>query len=269
MIVPILLAISGVTTQSIGYVLQKIGMTEFKSLKQFTSQKNFPKWLIGTVMTFIGATVFLLTTPLSNISVIQPIVGIGPAIVAIFGYFVLKTHLDKMEAMGIILTIIGIIFLSINLSSKPSTLEIEELEFFYITVILFALIFFLTLVLMQLNMFDLGIEEGIIAGLFGGFSTIYAKLGFGYLYSLNLHWTLFVLINTQTIAFILFQRALVGKGKVAKVVSVYTGMSILAPVLLGIFFFGESLSSINILGILFILIGSLVLTKQYSELIVN
>lgn len=263
---PIILAIIGVSTQSLGYVLQKVGIVEFNNFKQFLSNKKFYIWLIGTLCTVIGTILFFSALPLSNISTIQPIIGIGPAIVAILSYFIFKSNLHKNEKIGIGFTVFGIIFLSIDTNALASELVIKEVDFFFISVLIIFIIFLISVVLMKIRLLDIGLEEGIIAGLFGGFSSIYAKIGFFYLFNLQIHWSLFVLINTQAVSFILLQKGL-HSGKVEKVTSVFTGMSILVPLMIGIVFFGEKIGIFTIIGILIIILGSIMLTRVYSDVI--
>ena len=267
MLVPILMGIVGISIQSIGYVLQKIGIIHYKSLKQFVRDDKFNIWLLGTAIAFLGASLFFLALPLSSISIIQPIIGIGPAVVAIFGFFILKSNLHKYELIGIFLTVLGIFFLSYELNPNVSYLNINEFDFFLISVIIISIIISISNILYRFNFFDLGIEEGIISGVFGGFSSIFGKIGVFYLLeSFTIHWALIALLFTQLISFILFQKGL-HSGKMEKVVSVFTAMAILLPIAIGILFFGEILNVINILGIFIILIGSVMLAKQYTSLI--
>ena len=266
MLIPISMAITGVSIQSVGYVLQKIGLEEYSSIKEFYNTSKFRIWILGFLLAFSGSLLFFLALPLSSISVIQPIIGIGPAIVTVFGYFVLKTNLHRNEIIGICLTIIGIFFISYGLESHVSHLNIDEIRFLYLTITIISIIIIFSSFLYRFQLYDLGVEEGILSGVFGAFSSIFGKIGFEKLLNFELHWAIFALVITQTISFLLFQKG-INEGKMEKVVSIFTSTAILFPILIGIIFFGEVLNIVNIFGILIILLGVILLTKQYSSLI--
>ncbi|MFV2016565.1 MAG: hypothetical protein ACC656_14135, partial [Candidatus Heimdallarchaeota archaeon] len=167
----------------------------------------------------------------------------------------------------IIFTVTGILLLSYELNTEVSFLNIGEVEFFMISIVVISISITMSNMLCRFNIFDRGIEEGIISGVFGGFSSIFGKIGIFYLFNnFSIHWTLIALIVTQLISFILFQKGL-HSGKMVKVVSIFTSMAILLPIIMGLLFFGETLNIINIFGISIILIGSILLTKQYTSLI--
>lgn len=267
MLFPIVLGIFGISVQAIGFMLQKSGLTEFVGIKKFIFSEKFKYWLLGTFFAFSGAIMFFLALAMSSISTIQPIIGIGPAVVTIFGFFIFNTKLHRNELLGIVFTVLGIFFLSFDLHPAVSILHANEFDFLMISIAIMALAITISNILYRLNYYDVGIEEGLISGVFGGFSSIFAKLGIPTLLEFNFHWAIFALIITQGISFVLFQKGL-KLGKMAKVVSVFTGMAILLPIVIGLLFFGESINTVNIVGIITIIFGSFLLAKKYSSLII-
>jgi drug/metabolite transporter (DMT)-like permease len=267
-IIPLLIGIIGISVQSIGFTLQKIGLSKYSTVKQFIHSDKFSLWILGTVFAFLGALTFFLALTYSSLSTIQPIIGIGPAVVTIFGFVILKTKLHKNEAIGIGLTVVGIFFLSFELNPTVSYLNINEVDFLMIAIIIIASFVTVTNILYRLKYYDVGIEEGLISGVFGGFSSIFGKIGIEKLLNQEIHWALLVLLFTQIISFLFFQKGL-QRGKMEKVVSVFTGMAILLPILIGLLFFGETLNVVNIIGVIIIISGAFLLAKKYSTLITS
>ena len=112
MILSILLAILGVTVMSFGYLFQKIGLKEMETLKFIFNTKHGLIWIIGTILTFLGSLLFFVSLGFGDLTVIQPITGLSPAIVTILSVVVFKTTLHKNELYGILTSVFGIVCIS-------------------------------------------------------------------------------------------------------------------------------------------------------------
>ena len=270
----IIIALIGITLLQFGYVFQKLGVHTFGNIKNLTESilliknKYFQRWLLGTLLTTLGTIIFFIALAFGSLSVLQPLQGIGPAILIVINYlFVKNVILHKVELFGILLSCIGIIIISFHTSSTESILFNESYLIFNSTFILIvcSIIGFL---LEKLNKFDLGLFEGFMAGIFAGFSSIFAKIGLSFLLKFQFHWTIVFLLISQIVAFVLLQKGL-HFGKVEKVVTLFTTFGIIIPVLFGIFIFGEILDVYIILGVATILLSAYLLAKNYGQLLVT
>ena len=264
----VLLAIIGVVIMSFGYLFQKIGLKEFQGIRSFYKNKYGFIWMTGTFLTFGGSLLFFIALGFGDITIIQPITGLSPAIVTVLGVVVFNTVLHRNEVLGIILSVVGIIFVSYRVTGQVQSLFISELILNYFSIGASISILLLVLALNWLPSSDTGLIEGILAGITTGLSSIYAKIGLNYLIDSGIfHWSILAFIVLQTAAFISLQRAL-SHGRMDKIVTIFTSISILLPVGFGIIFLAEMINFLNILGMIMILIGVILLAKNYSEIFV-
>lgn len=267
--IPIVFAIIGVTIISFGYLFQKIGLKEYTEFKTFYKNKYGIIWVGGTGLTFLGSLIFFISLGYGDITIIQPITGLSPAIVTVLGVLVFNTALHRNELLGIFCSIAGIILVSFRSTGQSITPQLSErfLEnFSYMASISIILLIF---VLNWMPTLDAGLVEGILAGITAGLASIYVKIGLNFLIVNNqLHWTLLAFAIMQATAFISLQKAL-KHGRMDKIITIFTNVNILLPVGFGIVFLSEKINVINILGMLLILVGVVLLAKNYSEVFVS
>lgn len=261
-----ILAIFSVILLQIGYVGQKSGIKAFNifSTSKIAGFKAriFHIWLIGTLLTILGTILFFYALTLGNLSSIQPIQGLGPVIIAILSVFILKDSLLSREWSGIGLVTIGIILLSIFIQSSNSNEFIDEFAIIVTSIFLIVLTAVTGILLQRYGQTGRGMVEGLISGLFAGLASVFAKLGLPpLLESFSLHWGLIALIIAQILAFIILQRGF-SLGNVTKVASLFTSMSILGPVLYGIYLFHEPFHIVQGFGIILIIMGAILLSKK-------
>ena len=126
----------------------------------------------------------------------------------------------------------------------------------------------LVIALNYVHSLDAGLMEGIIAGVTAGMASIYAKIGLNYFLNVHiLHWTLLAFIIMQATAFYALQKAL-HHGRMDKIITIFTSISILLPVGFGVMFLAEMINVLNIFGMILILTGVILLAKNYSEIFV-
>jgi uncharacterized membrane protein len=269
MIFPILLATVGVVIISFGYLFQKIGLNTIQTLDSiYKTSKGFI-WIFGTLLTFLGSFFFFLALGYGDLTIIQPITGLSPAIVSLLSFIVLKNTLHKNELFGIILSVIGIISVSYRTTQPNTTLNnLPENTLYIFSISASILVIGLVFLLNSVPKFDPGLIEGLLAGITAGFASIYAKLGLNlFINNGILHWTLLAFVIMQIAAFISLQKAL-HHGRIDKIVTLFTSISIVLPVGFGIILLFEPISLINFFGLCMILIGVIILSKNYSGIFV-
>ena len=266
MIFSILIAIAGVTIMSFGYLFQKIGLKDFTTLKAMYKNKNGLIWLVGTALTFLGSFLFFFALGFGDLTIIQPITGLSPAIVTILSLVVFGTTLHKNELIGIATSIIGIVFVSYRTTSAETIFYLSPIVLDYFSVITSMILLLLIIALNYVHSLDAGLIEGVLAGLTAGMASIYVKIGLNYFLDQHIvHWTLLGFILMQSAAFISLQRAL-RHGRMDKIITIFTNINIILPVGFGILFLNEMVNVPNIIGMLLILLSVILLAKNYSEI---
>ena len=266
MIFSILIAITGVSVMSFGYFFQKIGLKESVSLTELFKSKHGLIWIIGTVLTFLGSFLFFVALGYGDLTVIQPITGLSPAIVTVLSLVVFGTTLHKNEIYGIAASIIGIALVSYRTTATETSFMLSPAVLDYFSVITSIILFFLIIALNYVHSLDAGLIEGVIAGLTAGMASIYVKIGLNYLLNQQtIHWTLLGFILMQTAAFISLQRAL-RHGRMDKIITIFTNINIILPVGFGVLFLEEMVNLPNLFGMILILSSVILLAKNYSEI---
>lgn len=268
-----LVALISVILLQFGFIFQKSGLIELKTFDIRTSKrallftKAFTIWVIGSLLTIIGALAFFYALTLGNLSQLQPLQGLGPLIIGLLSYFILKDKLLSYEWVGIFLSVIGLLFLTALSQTSINQATIDEALILIISVIILFMAYAFGFFIKKLNILGIGIFEGFMAGILAGFASVFAKIGLPSLIdSFNIHWAIFALIFSQITAFVLLQKGF-SLGNVAKVASIFTITSILNPVFFGIVFFSEPFNIELGIGIVLILLGGILLSgKSQIEL---
>ncbi len=253
---------------SFGYLFQKIGLKESLYLKFIFKTRYGMIWSLGTTFTFFGSLLFFIALAYGDLTVIQPITGLSPAIVTILGLLVFKTTLHKNEIYGIIISILGIFFISYKGNPAGPQYILSDEVLFYFSIITSVILIVLVFSLTYIHSLDAGLIEGVLAGLTAGFASIYAKIGLNILINQHfIHWTLLGFFLMQSAAFVSLQKAL-RHGRMDKIITIFTNISIIIPVGFGIIFLNEMVNVVNIFGMLLILGGVILLAKNYSKMFV-
>ena len=226
-------------------------------------------WGIGTACTFLGSLLFFIALGYGELTVIQPITGLSPAIVTILGVIVFNTKLHRNEIYGVLISILGIFLVSYRSNINSITPFLSNDVLYYFSVITSIILILLVIGLNYVNSLDAGLIEGVLAGLTAGLASIYVKIGLNFFINQNIvHWTLLAFILMQSAAFISLQKAL-RHGRMDKIITIFTNINIILPVAFGILFLNEMVNIVNALGILLIFIGVILLAKNYTEIFVK
>ncbi|MFW9930209.1 MAG: DMT family transporter [Candidatus Thorarchaeota archaeon] len=271
MSLPILLiALTGIISLQLGYTIQKLGVhTIFeKATTSRRNNKHFWYWLLGTVITFIASGFVFYALSEGEISIIQPLTGIGPIILALIVTYYLDEDLRVIEWIAICISTLGVIILSYVSATSPSRQEIviNELDLFLLTSFIMVTVLISAFILIKKKFIKVGIVEGLSAGLIGGLPSLFAKLAIPHLFQFDFfHWSIIMLVLAQFITFILLQHGF-HISKAALVASLFTATSILLPVGLAQIFFNESLSILQIIGISLIIVGGVLMSRKQEEI---
>lgn len=121
----IALSMLATTCYQVGLLLQKIGADRLPrlelSLRQgrvFGAFFRSPLWLTGVAVTAVGWVCFLKAIAHAPVSLVQPVLGFGLCLFALFSVIVLRERLGVAEWGGIALMVAGIVLLGISGSGE-------------------------------------------------------------------------------------------------------------------------------------------------------
>jgi drug/metabolite transporter (DMT)-like permease len=117
----IALSVIATCCYQVGLVMQKIGADRMPRL-QFTLRQpevyrafvRSPVWLGGIAITVAGWVFFLKAIANAPVSIVQPVLGFGLALLALFSVVFLRERLQPREWSGVALMVAGIVFLGIS-----------------------------------------------------------------------------------------------------------------------------------------------------------
>jgi uncharacterized membrane protein len=270
-LVPVIMAVVGVVLLQIGLVLQKSRLHFIFSFRAFLEEKftinkfflnrDFYIWFLGTAITIIAAIIGFYAISISAVSLIQPINGFGPIILAVMVSIVYKEKIRIKLWIAIVISCLGVILLAITaLNYRLPVTSLSDESLLISTLVLLSILSLFGYLLYSLQLIRIGIFEGIIGGLFGGLPSIYAKIALPQLTDfLNIfHWSIFALIITQLLAFIFLQKG-IHKGNFPVVSTIFMSFSISFPLFLAFLLFSETLTMSQIAGIILIFLGACML----------
>jgi len=272
--IPVLLGLLGVLVLQIGIVIQKSGVHTFYSVNypilskagfsKFIIDRSTVNWVTGTAITFLGAILGYFAISISAISLIQPLIALGPlalgAIVVLF--FKESQVLTKRFWTATIMSGIGVLVLAMNNNVGAANHSFDENNLLLTMMLLSSLVLFAGFILFRLQIFKPGVPEAVLGGLLGGLPPIFAKIsvaGTGESL-LTSYWSIGALLLTQFLSFYFLQRA-IHSGSFAAVSSIFQAFAISFPVLLAALWLGEFVGGFQIAGILLILLSAVILSR--------
>jgi drug/metabolite transporter (DMT)-like permease len=105
----------------VGMVMQKIGADRMPRLELTLRQREVfgaflrsPIWLGGMGVTIAGWLFFLVAIANAPVSIVQPVLGFGLCLLALFSVVFLKERLLPLEWMGVALMVAGVVLLGIS-----------------------------------------------------------------------------------------------------------------------------------------------------------
>jgi drug/metabolite transporter (DMT)-like permease len=249
----------------IGKGIQKYAIEGLKTEKKIKS-KHSGVWIFGTVLTalFVFVQWIPLTVFHTPMNLIAPLEGIGLITLIIFSYFVLKEKISWLELIAIGLIITGTVLINIAVVN-PIELQREALNLpafgialgitIGITVIAFLFVF-------RKSELITGIVLALTAGSFMAFQTLTKRITDIDSLALIFTFVMFV-FAIATLGFT--QYALV-KTRANIVVPCFTSASIIVTSLLGIFVIDEFIQTIQIIGIVIIVVGVILMNLSKEDI---
>jgi drug/metabolite transporter (DMT)-like permease len=117
----IVLAILATACFQVGIVLQKVGADRLPrlglSIRQGSVYLAFirsPIWLAGIAINTFGWVLVLKAIANAPVSIIQPVLGFGLALLALFSAVFLKERLSRLESGGLVLMVAGLVLLGVS-----------------------------------------------------------------------------------------------------------------------------------------------------------
>ncbi len=229
-------------------------------------------WLLGMIIDLSGGICFLFAVNEGEISLVQPIVNVNVAIAMLAGVIVLKERLSAAEWAGAAIMMTGAVILSQAGGGEGASAPIAGSPHIMWAVVICSAAVVTALACARIFADKIGPETFLsaAAGLSFGLGTVFIKLatvslsGAGESFSVHLLREIFAnlavwgIIITNAIGFALFQAAF-SHGRVAIVSPLTTNSSVVIPVAIGVYAFGEPAGALKITGIAVIVFGTLLL----------
>jgi drug/metabolite transporter (DMT)-like permease len=273
----IALSVLATSCYQVGIVMQKIGADRMPrlalTLRQGAVYRAFlrsPIWLGGMAITIVGWVLFLNALANAPVSIVQPVLGFGLALLALFSVVVLRERLRPLEWGGIALMIAGIVLLGVSAAAAHREAAPSFPGLLAVSVVLLATLATAARVARARRSVPLPIVLGFGAGALIGLAALYTK---GLFLSLEaglpwLAWLVFFpFMVAANLGAIWVQQAGFQHGRALivvamnavtnKVVSIVGGMATLGELLPG----ETGLAAARLAGFVTILLGTLALAR--------
>jgi len=245
----------------IGKGIQKYAIEGFKVDKTIKS-KHSSVWIFGTVLT--ASFMFIQWIPLTifhtPMNLIAPLEGIGMISLFVFSYIVLKEPLSKSEIIGAIIIIIGTVLVNV-VARTPVELQQEEFKLISFLValgIVVTISIIVSIFAFRKPSFFKGVILGLIAGCFMAFQTLAKRIT-----DIN---ELALIFTFVTFAFAMltlgFTQFAFTMARANIIVPSFASMSIIFTIVFGLLIIDETIVTIQIIGIICIVIGIIVLNLK-------
>ena len=245
----------------LGKGIQKFGIEGYKYDKKVkVKSKNTFWWTFGTILTTISMFVHWSALLFAPINIIAPLEGIGLIALILYSYFLLKEKITKTQIIGISSIVIGTVLVPLF---NINTGIIEYTDFNGINFVIFILVV-LSLELVSLIISKFKIEKiygmilSIIAGTFMAIQTVTKRIT---AISNSMTFLIFSLITfLMGIFTLIFTQLAFTKANANLVVPIFTSMSIIISIMIGVLTLNESLVIFQYIGITIIIVGVILLT---------
>jgi drug/metabolite transporter (DMT)-like permease len=285
-IIAVAMAVGGTICFNYGAYLQKVVVVKLPKielnlkwsvLKAFLTNKQ---WLIAIGVTVIGAVFYAVAITMAPVSIVQPIVGAGVALLAYLAIKNLGEKPRKQDLIAIGMSILGVILIGVSLAEgvpkkapphKPGVLWI----FCAVVVLLAAVIPLLMRGSGNRQAAGLGISVGLLFGL----TAIFARLMFvdwANQWSSEGILVLFssVFLLGWALAYfpaLLISQAALQRGMAIIVMPLVAGLSQVIPIVGGMLALGEkfpkntALIIVRIIAFCMILVATVILSRRAEE----
>ena len=281
--VAIALSVTATCCYQVGQVMQKIGADRLPRLQLRLRQRDvyvaFLRsriWLGGLFINVMGWAFFLKAVANAPISIVQPVIGFGLALLALFSVVVLHEHLQPIEWGGVAFMAGGIVLLGISAAGAPheGTTAVSLSPLLAFSAVLVALLGGAVLLGRSGGRIPLPIILGCGSGVMIGLGALYSRafflsLGAGLPW---LAWVVFLpLMLFANLGGLWVQQAGFQQGRVLIVVAMNAVTNKVITILGGMVTLGEllpaeaSLAAARLAGFAAILLGTVVLARFGGE----
>jgi hypothetical protein len=122
--VAILIAVAATSLMNFGLALQKKGAASLPKIgverggRVFKAFLTTRIWLLGTALMTGGWGLYLVSAKFAPISIIQPTLGVGLAILAVFSVFYLREKIGALEWTAFAAMLTGMLFLGVSATDE-------------------------------------------------------------------------------------------------------------------------------------------------------
>ena len=228
----------------------------------FRKLLSTPIWLLGAFLGITGFFVYLFALQNFELSVVKPLVNTNLAFTFIFAYIFFKEQLKWTEWVGIIVIVMGMIFLGIITRGSTASMELVPLVGLVFITIIGILI--LGAFIITERVYNQEFFYSISAGIFYGFGAIFSK---AILIALSSNTNISLLIFTVLIFSLSYIVAIVSQqfafnnGRLSIVSPITNSISVLIPVFGATIIFNELFYFEKLLGLICILLGIVLLRR--------
>jgi len=185
----ILIAVVATSFLNFGLALQKRGAAalpkigEEKAAAVFKAFFQSRVWVLGLVILLSGWGLYLVSTKFAPISIIQPTLGVGLAVLALFSIFYLKERIRAIEWIAFAAMLTGMILLGLSAveEGRPPLPKGKELIVVTAAIITLAILAYVLGRRGKLAGIRTDSLLGMVAGLFVGLAAIHTKAMLTYL----------------------------------------------------------------------------------------
>ncbi len=242
-----------------GKGIQKYSIEGWKVDKSVKS-KHTGYFIFGTILTSTYVFIQWAALIFAPVNLIAPLEGLGLIILVIFSYFVLKEEISRLQIYGIILILIGTVFITLfNLNPDDIVYSDFNQISFLIFIIIILVVQILAIFVSKFNNYKYaGLIIGTTAGTFMALQTVTKRITAIPDPMIALIFT-FISFGVTALTFLFTQFAFV-KSKANIVVPCFTSASIIIAILIGVMALSEEIILIQIFGIVIMIIGVILLT---------
>ncbi|PKQ28148.1 MAG: hypothetical protein CVT63_04235 [Candidatus Anoxymicrobium japonicum] len=240
-------------------------------------------WLTGMTISLFGSALYAFALTVAPISIIQPVMGCGIALLAYLAIKNLGEKPRRIDLVAIGLSVLGVILIGVSLAEGlPEKVKYSAVALWTFSGVLAAVALIVLFVMSRGSDAKKGAGLGIASGMLGGTSVVFAKL---VLVDWSSQWTtkgVLVFISSPAIIFVIAWIATMGpsivilqaalqKGMAIIVVPLLAGLSQLIPIALGMVALHEkmpkslALSVMRVVAFALILIATFILSKRAEE----
>ena len=290
LVLAIFLQLFSTSVNNIGMTIQKKAANEMPRINEeagiFRSIKNMitsKAWMFGLLLNVVSTFLAAGSLALASISLIQPIYGFGLIVLVAFTHYYLKEKINRMDIVGVILGIIGIVIIGVTAKVQdPLSYDVLLDKLIDTPGIIFFSVFLgialITYIISErvkktIGLVFLVVSSSIwtatqnifnkaVATAVGDLGIVNAFFGDGWLYT----WSFIALFLFVSILGVIMLNIAYQNGQGVVVIPIWTSIQVVIPVLSGIIVFSEWSTytatdiALQTLGIAFMLASIIILS---------